>query len=169
MRNRYYLNTDQWDGFPRARTDLLAKLAALPGPGALVVSGDIHASFASVEAGVPCLTTPAISSGSIQARAKGVVNAAGFSDGSAVFRYVVTEMNASFAAANPGIAFSDTDSHGFMVVEIGSGADRDLARVTFHLLPSAEVQRDYSGQSEALAAKFMTRAFTVQRGAISAV
>src|SRR5205823_3443764 len=55
LRNRYYLNADQWDGFPNQKRALLGKLAATAGGKAFTVAGDIHASFASVEEGVACL------------------------------------------------------------------------------------------------------------------
>ena len=51
LRNRYYLNADIWDGFPSGKRQVLAKLAKVAEGRALVVSGDIHASFASVESG----------------------------------------------------------------------------------------------------------------------
>jgi len=165
LRNRFYLNADQWDGFPTARAALLAQLAKLEGAGALVVSGDIHASFASVEGGVPCLTTPAISSGSIQAGARAVAVGAGFSEDSAVYRYVVTDIQQTLTAGNPGIAFVDPDSHGFMVVELSATG----GKATFHLVPSAEVQHSYEGKSAELAAKFVTKAFDVRRGSITPV
>ncbi|MCY1074289.1 hypothetical protein [Archangium lansingense] len=63
------------------------------------------------------------------------MTAAGFPPGSAVFRYVVTEQEATFREGNPGIAFVNGASHGFTVVEVGV----EEALASYHLLPISEV------------------------------
>ncbi|MCP3142339.1 alkaline phosphatase D family protein [Pyxidicoccus xibeiensis] len=163
VRNRYYFDVDQWDGFPQARARLLGQLRGLTSDRTVVVSGDIHAAFASVEAGVPALTAPSISSASVQEEAAEQVTAAGFPPGSAVFRYVVTEQNATLREGNPGIAFVDTGAQGFTVVEVGA----DAVRAAYHLIPSSEAGTSYADRPEELAARFTRRDFTVRAGAIS--
>jgi alkaline phosphatase D len=163
LRNRYYLNCDQWDGFPNRKKAILQKLAASSGGKVFAVSGDIHASFASVEEGVPCLTTPAISSGSVGAEAAGVAKAAGFDDMSAVYRYVVTDIEQTLVAGNPGIAFTDSDKHGFLIVELSA----DGALATFHLTPSANVTTDYGAKPDELAGVFQQKALMVTPGKIA--
>ncbi len=162
LRNRYYLNGDQWDGFPTRRRELLAKLGATAGGKAFAVSGDIHSSFASVEGGVACLTAPAISSLSVQGGARLVALGAGFDETSSIYRYVVTELNQTLIAGNPGIAFSDADSHGFLIVEVKA----DEALATFHLVPSSEVVTDYAARGGELQAKFQSKRFRVTPGMI---
>ncbi len=165
LQTRFYLDADQWDGFPYRRRELLGKLAGVAGSKALVVAGDIHASFASVEEGVACLTGPAISSETIQAGAAQVTVAAGFDAASSIYRYVVTEIDATFKAGNPGMAFSNTDGHGFLVVEVRA----DDAIATFYALPSSEVKVDYAERSQDLVAKFTATRFRVVPGVISAM
>jgi alkaline phosphatase D len=162
LRNRYYLNCDQWDGFPNRKRALLDKLAATGGGKVITVSGDIHASFASVEQGVTCLTTPAISSNSVKAGAKSVAIAAGFDENSAVYKYVVTEIDQSFVAGNPNIAFADSDRHGFLIVEL----DAEGAVATFHLTASGNITTDYGAKPTDLAAAFAQKAFRVTPGKI---
>ncbi len=162
LRNRFYLNADQWDGFPNRRAKLLEQLATVPAGKALVLSGDIHAAFASVELGVPCLTTPAISSQTVKGGAAGVVTAAGFDENSAVYKYAVLQIDSTFREANPGIAFSDCDSHGFLVVELGP----EEAIATFHLIQGAHAETDYGTRSTELNTKFVQRRFRVTPGAI---
>jgi alkaline phosphatase D len=62
---RFYLNVDQWDGFPQQRKALLEQ-ALGDVPGVVFLSGDVHASFAGTHAGRSTthveFTTPAISS-----------------------------------------------------------------------------------------------------------
>ena len=63
MRRAFYLNVDQWDGFPRERRRLLDEVFA-PAGGTIVLSGDIHSGFATQHgASVVEFTAPAISSG----------------------------------------------------------------------------------------------------------
>ena len=162
LRNRFYLNVDMWDGFPNRRQRLLDQLSKVSGGKALVLSGDIHAAFASVENGVACLTTPAISSQSIKGGAAGVAVGAGFDPSSAVYKYVVTQIDSTFQEANPGIAFSDCDSHGFLVVQLGP----DEAIATFHLIPGINAETDYASRPNDLAAKFVRKRFRVTPGSI---
>lgn len=162
VRNRYYYSVDQWDGFPDKRRELLTALRDRSGGRVLFVAGDIHASFASVEQGVPALTAPAISSTAVQEEAGNEVAAAGFPPGTAVYRYVVTEMEATFREANPGIAFVDTNGHGFTVVEVGP----ERIHASYHRIPSIHIQENYADRPEALAGLFSRSDFRVRPGSI---
>ena len=163
LQTRFYLNADQWDGSPIDARELLGKLAATPGGKAMVVSGDIHASFASVEQGVACLTGPAISSETIENGASKVAEAAGFDKMSSVYRYVVTDIEATFKEGNPGLVFSDTEGNGFLIVEVGA----DEARARFFTIPGAEVKIDYAGRDQELSAKFRSTELVVRPGSIA--
>jgi len=164
LRQDFYFNVDQWDGFPTKKQELLKFLRDSQVQNALFISGDIHASFASVESGIPALTTPAISSGSIKELAGLAVIGAGFSAGSTVYKYIVAELDKSLKEAHPGMAFVNGDAHGFVVLEV-TGAE---AKAAFHLIPSSEVARDYSlRQASELTAKFTRRDFVIKDGVIS--
>ncbi|MFP2924635.1 alkaline phosphatase D family protein [Pyxidicoccus sp. 3LG] len=163
VRNRYYFDVDQWDGFPQARARLLGELRGRTAGRTVIVSGDIHAAFASVEAGVPALTAPSISSASVRDEAAEQVEAAGFPPGSAVFRYVVTEQDATLREGNPGIAFVDTGVHGFTVVEVRA----DEVRAAYHLIASEEAGTSYADRPEELATRFTRRDFVLGAGGIS--
>jgi alkaline phosphatase D len=149
LQTRFYLNADQWDGFPDQRRELLGKLSKVAGGKAMVVAGDIHASFASLEQGVACLTGPAISSETVKNGAATVAKAAGFDEKSSVYRYVVTDIETTFKEGNPGLVFSDTEGNGFLVVEVRA----DDATATFYRIPGTEVNTDYSGRDQDLGAK----------------
>ena len=163
LRNRFYLNVDMWDGFPNRRKQLLDQLSKVAGGKAIVLSGDIHAAFASVENGVACLTTPAISSQSVKGGAAGVAIDAGFDESSAVYKYAVLQIDTSFQEANPGIAFSDCDSHGFLVVQLGA----EEAIATFHLIPGINAITDYASRPGDLVARFVQRRFRITPGSIA--
>lgn len=177
LRQRFYFNADQWDGFPSRKNALIAALKPVSNP--LFISGDIHASFVSVESArdprtgavinsVPALTTPAISSGSIQELAGTAVRGAGYTTESAIYRHAVANMDATMkdSHATKGLVYSNADNHGFVVVEVKSNE----ALASYHLISSKEVGFDYSLRSpESLAEKFTRRDFRVQNSTITAL
>jgi alkaline phosphatase D len=165
LRQRYYFTTDQWDGFPTKKKELLGYMRTnVSNP--LFLSGDIHASFASVEEGVPTLTAPAISSSSIKEEASTAVMGAGFSSGSPIYRYIALEMDKTLKEANPNLAFTNTDGHGFVVLEVKATE----ALASFHLIPSSEVHKDYSLRTDSeLQGKFSRQTLRVQNGTITPV
>ncbi|MCE9669449.1 alkaline phosphatase D family protein [Myxococcus stipitatus] len=157
LRQAFYFSVDQWDGFPTKKKELLGYIRSNDIKNAMFISGDIHASFASVESpaaqvpGVPTLTAPAITSGSIKELAGMALLGAGYAQGSAVYKYIVTQLNESLMAANPGMRYANGDAHGFVVVEL-KGAQ---AQASFHLIPSSEVGKDYTKRApEELASRF---------------
>lgn len=164
---RFYVNVDQYDGFQNKKAELLKYIVdnAAKVQNALFVSGDIHASFASVESGVPCLTTPGISSFAFKTGIAAAVGAVVGTDGN-VYRYAVTEMEQTFKDANKGMVFADASSHGYVTVEIKSATE---AEATFHLLAAEEVETDYSTRPGELAAKATEKRFRVQGNAITAI
>jgi len=163
LRQRFYFNVDQWDGFPTKRKEVLEGLKA-SNVNALVFSGDIHASYASVEQGIPSLTGPAISSGTVQQLAGNAVLGAGYYSGSAIYRHVVAELDATLKAGNDKLAYSNSTQHGFLVVDIQA----DQALATFHLISSTEVDKDYSKRTPGeLQREFSTHSFRVKDGAIT--
>ncbi|NOK14027.1 metallophosphatase [Corallococcus exercitus] len=163
LRQRFYFSVDQWDGFPTKKKVMLNTLKAQGVQNTLFISGDIHASFASVEEGVPTLTAPGITSGSIKSLASLALIGAGYATGAPVYQHAVTEMEKTLMASNPGLRFADADSHGFVMVEVK--ADETLA--TFHLIPAAEVAKDYSKRADGeLEAKFTTHTFRVKNSDI---
>jgi alkaline phosphatase D len=166
LRQRFYFNADQWDGFPTKKQELLGYLRANNINNAMFISGDIHASYASVESGIPALTAPAISSGSVKELAGNAVLAAGYAQGSPLYGYVVREMDTTLKAGNPNLVFSNSDAHGFVVLEVKANE----AVATFHLIPSTEVNKDYSLKpAEELTAKATSQRLRVQNGTITAI
>jgi alkaline phosphatase D len=163
LRQKYYFTTDQWDGFPTKKKEFLGYLKAnVSNP--LIISGDIHASFASVEGGVPTLTAPAISSSSIQEEASTAVMGAGFAQGSPIYRYIAVDIANTLKEGNPGLVVDNPDSHGYAVLEVR--ADQVVA--AYHFIPSTEVHKDYSKRSTGeLVGQFTTQTVRVQNGNIT--
>jgi alkaline phosphatase D len=164
LRQSFYFSVDQWDGFPNKKAELLKALVDSEVSNPLFISGDIHASFASVEAGVPTLTAPAISSGSVQEMAATAVRGVGYTQESAVYQHAVANMDAMLKSSHPSIVYSNCDHHGFVVLEVRG----DEALASYHLISSKEIGIDYSKRHwRELEAKFTQRDFRIKDGAIT--
>jgi alkaline phosphatase D len=161
-KTNFYFDVDQWDGFPDKRAELLAFIEG-SAPRTLVVGGDVHASFLSKggpTGKVALFTSAAISSQHLGEEIRDAVVSAGFPEGTSIYTEVVVNLEPLLKESEPSIVDVDTASHGFLVLEVGSGA----AKGTFHRIPASEVTVDYSQPSAPpLASKFTTSAFTVQQ------
>ena len=164
LRQDFNFNVDQWDGFPNKRRELLGVMATNSVHNTLFLSGDIHASFVSRFGGVEsnrAITAPAVSSAPIRELIRAAVSNTppnlDTKEDSAFYKYVVTELDTTLQQSNPDILFTNTDHHGFVVMELEAGS----AKATFHLIPQAESAVDYSGRAGELAGKFITREFSV--------
>jgi alkaline phosphatase D len=165
LQQQFYLDCDQWDGFPSKRAELFAFLTQANVRNTVFVCGDIHASFVSkvsVATGNdrPVITSPAISSQTLKEELLEQVNELGL--GSAA-EALVQNLEALLSASNPQILFNAADQHGFAVVEITG----TTVTATLHQIPSAEVTHDYTANPNDLAGKFTTKVYNVSGGAIS--
>jgi alkaline phosphatase D len=165
LQNRIVFTADQWDGFPGKKAELLQKMAASSGGRTLVVAGDIHAAYASVEHGVPCLTTPAISSGTASEVAGEAVAGYGLDPSAPGIGVLILALDGLFKEANPALVLSDTQSHGLVVLDL----DGDAATATFQLINAAEVKTSYAGKAAQLRSHVRTVPFRVEPGKITPV
>jgi len=165
LQQRFYLDCDQWDGFPSKRAELFAFLTQANVRNAMFVCGDIHATFLSkVSAGagndLAVITSPAISSQTLKEELLEQVGELGLGPAAAA---LVAGLEQILQLSNPQIVFAKTDQHGFAVVEItGQGA-----KATFHQIANTEVTHDYSATPGDLAGKFATTAYNISGGAIT--
>ena len=112
---RFYLNVDQWDGFPQTKAALLETSFGSQSGGVVVISGDIHASFATVHpraAGAPPVvefTTPAISSTPFRTLLQSAAN------GDATLRPLaaglIPALDQLLVAGNQNIRYTQTTRH----------------------------------------------------------
>lgn len=130
LRRRFYLNVDQWDGFAPQRDALVSALDAAGG--AIVLSGDIHASFVTQHSPRTVeFTAPAVSSSTLSdimtnaAKADPATAEAGM-------RLVAT-LDEVLARGEPRIRHVQTRKHGTGILQ----RDADgRCEVRFNLLPS---------------------------------
>ena len=121
LNQKFYLNVDQWDGFPQQR-DALLRQALGNTPGVVFLSGDIHASFAGEHAGATVkhaeFTTPAVSSGTLRALLQSA--AAENPLLASVAGALIPSLEPLLRAANPNIAYTQSNRHGVSVAEVSA-------------------------------------------------
>jgi alkaline phosphatase D len=93
------LNPDQWDGYPREREVVRALVRGRQG-GVVVLSGDVHSSWAFTEGDLVEMVTPSVSSASL-GEVSGISSAA--------FRSVIP---------NEGLRYLDADAHGYLLIDL---------------------------------------------------
>lgn len=99
-------NTDSWDGYPGARTRVLASMRAAQG-NAIVLTGDTHTAWANeindatgrvaVEFGTTSITSPSDSS---------------------YFQPFGVDFDGGIRARNPHVKFNDSKDHGFLLLTL---------------------------------------------------
>jgi alkaline phosphatase D len=167
LQQQFYLDCDQWDGFPDKRNELYGPTALASVHNAIFCCGDIHGGFVSkIAAGtgndLPVITSPSISSQTIKEEL--FTQAAELGLGQAG-KDLVAQLEAVLKASNPDIVFVQGDVQGFAVVEIAG----TTAKGTMYMIPNTEVTVDYSKKPADLAAKFTAKAFTLSGGAVTAI
>ena len=109
------LNVDHWDGFPVERDAWLDRFDA---QGAVLLSGDIHASFASQHrTGVVEFTAPAVSSKSLGAILER--NASGDAASQAAGARLAKNLDALLMAGFSGMRYAQTRRNGVVLLEVG--------------------------------------------------
>lgn len=179
---RITLNTDQWEGFPSRRHELLK--AYRDAGNVVLMAGDIHSSWVTDHSAPnqPLFefTGPAISSSSFAQLIGSTLKTAAESIGlpasviagldallpeltQAVNEFLVDRTPTSlFRILRQTIDFIDTDRNGIIVVD----ADSEAFNATYHLLPAADVLVSYYDDRAAGLAKMETHQFEIRRGTL---
>jgi len=154
----FMMDLDSWDGFRDKRSELIGKLADVSG--VVAVTGDIHAFFA----GTPATTDGkkkivefvggAVSSGTYVDLLLGTVRSdpvlSSVAGADMLAQQIDTLLTSKDAKTNPFLGYTNSTSHGYVVVEAGA---KELV-ATMHLIPGNQVINDYTGKEETLA-KFL--------------
>ncbi|MCF7222254.1 alkaline phosphatase D family protein [Marilutibacter chinensis] len=147
-RRRFYLNVDQWDGFPVERRRLVDEVFE-PAGGVVVLSGDIHAGFATqLAARTIEFTVPAVSSQTLNAIMAGSVESDPDAGSAEAGRRLVAALDALLPLGNEAIRYAQTVRHGHGLVTV---ADDGLRAGFFELPPDLCATCLYPQPREALA------------------
>ncbi len=117
---RFYLNLDHWDGFGNKRDELLQDTLAHV-PGSVIIAGDIHASFvANHGQGTYEFTNTSVSSGVFRDLLTTTVAADPVLSSIPGIDNLVANADFLLQAANPAIAYANTNVNGVAVVTAAS-------------------------------------------------
>lgn len=130
-----YINCDQWDGYRSERAEILGKLEATGVENLIVLTGDIHAFFASeihVDFDAPSkkpFAVEYVTAGISSASLPGLIDKQIPSDSPLrpVADYFVDGADDALLSTNPHLRYSDTDAYGFAIVDL----DAQRVEVTF--------------------------------------
>lgn len=116
---KFLLNVDQWDAFPNQRDIYKAKLKALGG--AIILSGDIHANFATDHSdGIIEFTGTSVSSGTQRALLKSAVAGSDLKALPGV-DLLVAASDSLMKQANANIKYVNGAVNGVTVITVGKG------------------------------------------------
>lgn len=159
LRNRFYLNVDQMDGFPAFRRALLELYA---GRGDVVLlAGDIHAAFAAHHAGGTWeFTGPAVSSQSLREQVLAVVQSDPLLSQVPALPELVARVDEILAAANPEMRYANSGVNGVVMLQ---ATERRLT-ATYWEIDDGEAGTSYYEQPLELLGKLKATRFEVGDG-----
>ncbi|MFV2071318.1 MAG: alkaline phosphatase [Thermoanaerobaculales bacterium] len=170
LRVRLGLSAEDFNGFPQKRTELITLLGMVEN--AMVLSGDIHASFVTDHGeGVYEFTGAAISSSSYAEMVQNAIASdpilgqiPGLEELLANFDALLQISSLDDEHVSPSdIVYADTDVDAFVVVE----ATADVFEVEIHEISTEHVSTSFYDSPDDLADLFTTTTFTVQNGELS--
>lgn len=152
LARRFLLNVDHWDGFPQARRDLLAGFET--SGGAVLLSGDIHAAFATQHGPRTFeLTTPAVSSTTLADILGSEVERDPTT--AEVGRRMVQQLDALIAHGDPRVRHARTGVHGVTLIE----AHMDRLDARFLCLPAGVCRQRAYDDPAALSGQWQATRF----------
>lgn len=160
---RFYLNVDQWDGFPERRRFLMENVYRPAN--AILLAGDIHAAYGT-DFGVDGegnrvieLTTSSVSSGTFRELLQNTGDAVPAIRDSGLLDPVLEALDGFLQSAFEPLKLARSNKNGVTVISV-DGAE---LRADFHLLPEALVTESFYDRPEALAEQWEVSSWTVQK------
>lgn len=171
LAQRFYLNVDQWDGFPNKRTELLAEYRGMNN--VVLLAGDIHAAFVTDHNNVIELTTSSISSGTFQSLLQSQVAATELSQIPGI-EALIAELE-TLMVAQPGVTgqnaidqtleYVNTSYNGIVVVNVMA----DALEATYYLLEEEQVFTNSYENAENIVNQMQVQTFRVENGSVTQI
>jgi alkaline phosphatase D len=162
LRNRFYFDVDDWDGFPDFKRGLLQFLQSLGN--VAIVSGDIHAAFATQHSdAVSEITAAAVSSASLQQGILQLVRQDPVLSQIPGIEQLVAALDLLVTAANPRIRYASTSSNGVAVLRAGA----DSLRATLWQMDGKEASVSYYRDAAGALSRMTPAAFRIRNGALA--
>lgn len=160
---RFYLNVDQWDGFPERRRFLMENVYRPAN--AILLAGDIHAAYAT-DFGADAdgdrvveLTTSSVSSGTFSQLLRNTGEAVPAIRDSGLLEPIIEALDGFLQSAFEPLKLARSKSNGVTVVTV-DGAE---LRADFHLLPEELVTESFYDRPEALADRWEVTSWRVPK------
>ncbi len=167
FRDIVYFKLDQWDGYRSERARILGELEGTRN--FVVVSGDIHASYAShlhvdFDAPKPTpmgveLTAPGISSASVDEQVRTLIEASPLLRALGLGN-LIDQFDANMRATSPHFVYTNSKAQGILVVEVDGDRELRAKMVEFDELRS----KDYRGPARIEPFKVASGSATLVRG-----
>jgi alkaline phosphatase D len=151
FQRQFYMSCDSWDGFRNKRSDLIARLSALPN--VVAITGDVHAFFAATPMvnddptkKIVEFVTSSISSGTFkdllgsQVAADPVLSSIPMA--SALAAAIDSLLLSKAPPSNPHLGFAESTKHGAAVFELTA----EEVIVTYHQIASKHAAEDFTGR-----------------------
>ncbi|HVN76284.1 MAG TPA: alkaline phosphatase D family protein [Thermoanaerobaculaceae bacterium] len=170
-RTRLLVDTEQWDGFPQRRDEIVSYLQGIPGT--VIISGDIHGSFVSNHGnGLYEFTGAAVSSQTLEQEVLTIAQASPVLSQVAGLDQLVAAIGEilQLSSLDPNVSSAEIvddwpGSHGCVVVT----ASPDTLTATYYHIDSSEIGTNYYADPAALNSLFTTTTFKVKGGALQEV
>jgi len=164
LRNRFYLNVDQMEGFPNFRRALLELYAGRDD--VVLVAGDIHAAFAARHSGGAWeFTGPAVSSQSLRDQVLAAVRSDPLLSQVPALPELVARADTLLSAANPQIRYANSGVNGVVMMK----ASGKRLTATYWLLDAGEAPTPYYERPLALLSRLQVKRFDVDAQASAEV
>ncbi len=161
-RAAFYLNVDQWDGFPNLRKRLL-EILRMRG-NAFLVAGDIHAALVSDHGGVVDFTGPAVSSETFYEfvqRAVGALSAEFDPEQrEGIQALLAGNLDPLLQQAFPALKYANTGQQGYVMLEVNG----QEVSAEYYLFDRELVGEDYYPDPATLAERVSRRRFVFRDG-----
>ncbi len=168
-RTRLLVDAEQWDGFPQRRAEIVSFLQGIPG--AVVISGDIHASFVTDHGGgLYEFTGAAVSSQTFEEEVAGLVAAdpilsqvTGIDQLVAAIGSLVQVSSLDPTVSPARIVADWPEVHGCVVLT----AAPDALTATYYHIPAPDTANNYYDDPTSLDSLFTTTTFQIQGGQLT--
>ena len=156
---RFYLNVDQWDGFPERRRRLLERVYRPAN--AVLLAGDIHGAYATdfgEDAGgnrAIELTTAAVSSETFRGLLFRTGNGNRAIRESGLLEPIVNAIDNFMRSAFAPLRLAESNHHGVLVIDAGEAE----LRATFNLLAPGIVEQSHYADPSVIADQWVVHSF----------
>jgi alkaline phosphatase D len=162
FKQKFYVNTDSWGGFPSKRKELLAQIAQIPNT--VIITGDIHSFFAGENEDqfsgnkVPEFVVGSASSATIKSETKSTLNLIPEFKDNQKINLLLDFLDIKLPEYNPYYKFASTKNTGYAVAEVNG----EEFKMKYVMLPEEKVLESFYNKKNKLKYYQSTKEFKVE-------